>query len=367
MKETFIYVMLFSLALLAFDYHENPAECARLVRAIESLVAPRSAAPAGPVAPADQAAPSDQSTPSSPTDNGATSPSPLVPVEATASAQPATPGQPTPPAPESVAAPSPDQAPAAATSGAGKPWAPPDVLPAQPNWTWTTADGKTYENVVITKVELNSVSITHSAGVAHLDPALLPPDIQKQLNFDAAAAAAATAEEQREEQHPYYSFAERTDAQALARQRHWPLAWLASISLFATENPSINPAADATQMAIRVLKSRVVIIFIDGNGELDALPDPVRDQLFIPDDNPMPAGHHYWSPKVVFSNPDATRTLGRVCYTQMKAEGEAAIDAALSAFPKDPDVQTMVNGNPASETQATPPASSPAGTEPAAK
>jgi len=71
-----------------------------------------------------------------------------------------------------------------------KAWAPPDVMPAQPNWTWETSDGKTYQNVVVTKIEPDTVTITHSMGVAHIPIALLPADIQNQLNYDPNTASA---------------------------------------------------------------------------------------------------------------------------------------------------------------------------------
>jgi nucleoredoxin len=70
-----------------------------------------------------------------------------------------------------------------------KPWVPPDVMPAQPNWTWTALDGKTYQDVVVTKIEADTVTITHSMGVAHIPINLLPPDIQRQLNYDPHAVS----------------------------------------------------------------------------------------------------------------------------------------------------------------------------------
>jgi hypothetical protein len=93
-------------------------------------------------------------------------PAPVVPV---AVAPP-----PVAPAP----APAPTPAPAAP-----KPWTAPDVMPAQPNWTWTTTDGRTYQNVVVTKMEADSVTITHSLGVAHIQVFFLPPELKKQLNY----------------------------------------------------------------------------------------------------------------------------------------------------------------------------------------
>ena len=70
-----------------------------------------------------------------------------------------------------------------------KPWTPPAVMPAQPNWTWTTSDGTTYQDVVVTKIEPDTVTITHSFGVAHIPMILLPQDIQKKLNYDPHASA----------------------------------------------------------------------------------------------------------------------------------------------------------------------------------
>jgi nucleoredoxin len=70
-----------------------------------------------------------------------------------------------------------------------KPWTPPAVMPAQSNWTWTTSDGTTYQDVVVTKIEPTTVTITHSLGVAHIPISSLPADIQKKLNYDPAAAS----------------------------------------------------------------------------------------------------------------------------------------------------------------------------------
>jgi hypothetical protein len=40
----------------------------------------------------------------------------------------------------------------------------------------------------VTKIEADTVTITHSTGVAHIRIILLPPDMQKQLNYDPQAA-----------------------------------------------------------------------------------------------------------------------------------------------------------------------------------
>ncbi len=79
--------------------------------------------------------------------------------------------------------PVPFYSPANPSPDAFKPWAAPDVMPSQLNWTWTTSDGKTYQNVVVTKMEADKVTITHSLGVAHIPVSQLPPDVKKQLNY----------------------------------------------------------------------------------------------------------------------------------------------------------------------------------------
>ena len=76
---------------------------------------------------------------------------------------------------------------------------PPDPLPARDNWTWSTLDGKTYQNVVVAKVEPDCVTILHHDGGARIDMANLPPDIQKQLNYDPSLAESASQERVQED------------------------------------------------------------------------------------------------------------------------------------------------------------------------
>jgi nucleoredoxin len=67
-------------------------------------------------------------------------------------------------------------------------WKPPATIPAHPNWTWYTHDGNVYRNVVITEVGPNDVTITHSLGVAHISPDLLPADVRNELESSPGAA-----------------------------------------------------------------------------------------------------------------------------------------------------------------------------------
>ena len=228
-----------------------------------------------------------------------------------------------------------------------KKWTPPAVIPAQPNWTWTT-DDKTYQNVVITKIDAANVTITHSLGVTQLDIATLPADIQKQLNYDPTAAAATKAELQRESDHPYFPMSNIADAEALAKQMHWPIAWLfSSLDAFSVQNPSPDTWEGMTQVALNDLKTQTIVIFEKGNEELPLVPPAIIAELFHLDDGPLPGGHHYEPPKIVFSSPDATKTFGRVAYTQIKSAGMAPIDAILSNIQTDAAIQAILNGQPA--------------------
>src|ERR1700683_1190184 len=154
-----IFLIIFVLLLVAvsgYAYSKDPAGCAKLgadfaviFRTLIGSAPTPDQAPLTPVAP---------------------KPAAIVPASSSA------------PAPAPVTATPPPVPPPV------KAWAPPAVFPAQPNWTWTAQDGTTYQNVVITKVEPDTVTITHSMGVAHLPISTVPPDIQKQLNYDPVAA-----------------------------------------------------------------------------------------------------------------------------------------------------------------------------------
>lgn len=77
----------------------------------------------------------------------------------------------------------------AATASAPSTWTPPSPIPAKPNWTWTTTDGAVYKNVKIVSLDPVNVTILHEDGGTQLPISKLPPDLQKQLNYDPQAAA----------------------------------------------------------------------------------------------------------------------------------------------------------------------------------
>ena len=138
----------------------------------------------------------------------------------------------------------------------------------------------------------------------------------------------------REQAHPYYTFAELPEAQRVARQLHRPLAWIdGNLAALALPNPPYNSEDELTQMAVNHLKPLAVTIFLGADTNLSALSPVIRDQqLFQLDDGPLPDGHHFYVPKIAFSDPEVTKALGRVSYTQMAASREAAIDSVLQSF-----------------------------------
>ena len=73
----------------------------------------------------------------------------------------------------------------------------PSPMPSgPPKLTITTIDGQRYDDVVITRVDSESISFEHSAGLATVDLAKLPPDLQKRFNYDPQKAAAEKAAKQ---------------------------------------------------------------------------------------------------------------------------------------------------------------------------
>jgi monoamine oxidase len=100
--------------------------------------------------------------------------------------------------------------------------------------TIITLSGEKFENGVVTRVEPDAVTITHSAGVARIPFSNLPPELRTQLGFDAeklaafnaaqAAAAKARAEAEAQQQKNARAEQQRIDsrrAHKLAALRRW--------------------------------------------------------------------------------------------------------------------------------------------------
>jgi hypothetical protein len=88
---------------------------------------------------------------------------------------------------------------------------------------------------------------------------------------------------------------------------------------------------DLTQMALHDLPGQAVIVFFDATN-MGPVPGIVHAQDHVPDDGPLEGGAAWIAPKIVFTNPAVTRVLGRVSHTQMKANGEMAINSVLQAI-----------------------------------
>jgi len=134
----------------------------------------------------------------------------------------------------------------------------------------------------------------------------------------------------------YYDISDTATAQAEARQLKLPLAYLGSFPECLTDAaPNPGGQSDLTQMALATLQGNAVVIFFDGRN-MAPVPAIIHAQYHIQDDGPLPGGAAWNSPKVVFSNPDITKILGRVSHTQMLAGRAAPLYTALQAIRDDP-------------------------------
>ncbi len=187
------FVLLFVLLLLGtgiYAYQNNPDGCARLGSDLKADL-PGIAADVVTIFTSDKAAPETKTPKTAPSStNGAPTPDGALPKAAPSSTDA------TPAAPGAGASDASPETAAAAPAASG--WTPPTTIPSQPDWTWTTSQG-TFNWVHIVKVEADRVTILHMHGQAVVPISELPPDLQKQLNYDPAAAIAASTERKKKE------------------------------------------------------------------------------------------------------------------------------------------------------------------------
>jgi hypothetical protein len=133
----------------------------------------------------------------------------------------------------------------------------------------------------------------------------------------------------------YYSLDARTDAETEARHRVLPLVWLVAFpqDLKKEVAPSITRAY-LTQMALRSLHNRAVVILADA-GNLGALPDLVAKQVRTNEEDDLLKNPRLFFPKLIFTNPEASRPLGRVSFRQLVRERDVEINAELVAIGND--------------------------------
>jgi hypothetical protein len=133
-----------------------------------------------------------------------------------------------------------------------------------------------------------------------------------------------------------YDIADRDKAQAEARDRNLPLAWLGGFhdDLKATDVER-GSEAELTQMALTYLQGQAVVIFFEGSN-MGPVPAIVHAQDHMADDGSLEGGASWLAPKIVFTNSQVTRALGRVSETQMKNDRESAISTVLQKILRDP-------------------------------
>jgi len=86
--------------------------------------------------------------------------------------------------------------------------------------SWTTTDGKTYQEVKVVRVEDDAVTILCKDGGALVPIAKLPPPLQKRFSYDPAKAkVAAAARADQEAQNAKQLQAEIDQAQKLKQQQ----------------------------------------------------------------------------------------------------------------------------------------------------
>jgi hypothetical protein len=157
----------------------------------------------------------------------------------------------------------------------------------------------------------------------------------------------------------YHDISDTPAAQAEARQRHLPLAYLGGFSDSLTDgSPEPGSQADLSQMALATLQDKAVVIFFDGRN-MGPVPAVVHAQYHIQDDGPLPNGAAWDVPKIVFSDPDITHTLGRVSHTEMKAGRDVPILSALQVIRNDPHVLDSSSAPPVAPPPASPSAPPP--------
>ena len=110
---------------------------------------------------------------------------------------------------------------------------------------------------------------------------------------------------------PSYDISSTAAAQDEARARKLPLAYLGIIPGVLTEaSPQPNSDADLSQLALNTLQGRAVVITFDGRN-MAPVPGLIHMQFHQPDDGPLQGGAAWLVPKIVFSDPGITKTLGR--------------------------------------------------------
>jgi hypothetical protein len=224
---------------------------------------------------------------------------------------------------------------------------------------WTTTDGNTYSDVTVRSVDGDTVTISDQNGNDTISFSSLPPKFQKKARYFAAKANGTAGP-------AYFLIAQADKAEALARQLHFPVAWLSSHSSYLDPNyTTVEGDAEATRMALATLQGQAIVIFVNGNDDMGRVPPNVHHEGFSQkDDGPLPDGASYNVPKIIFSSPDVKQLWGRVSSTQIKGKGKEAILSAVDAIDNDPAAQAVLAGGASNAAAGTRSAPSPSPSAP---
>lgn len=133
---------------------------------------------------------------------------------------------------------------------------------------------------------------------------------------------------------PYYDVTQIDEAKVAARQRTLPLAWM-GISPHELDGSTNGSFGHISQALLPILSDRTVVILFEGP-QSNRVPPDIYAQFALMDDGVLPNGHHWNSPKVVFTNPEGTKILGRISNTQMQRDGiDVAVSSALQIIRND--------------------------------
>jgi hypothetical protein len=134
----------------------------------------------------------------------------------------------------------------------------------------------------------------------------------------------------------YYQLEDRDKAQAEARQRMLPLVWLVAFPNDLTKpTGSYLTRAYITQMALTSLEGRAVIITADAN-QLGSLPALIQKEVRTNERDDVLKNPRVYYPKLIFTNPEATKSLGRVSCRQLVRERDVEINVELLTIGNDP-------------------------------
>jgi hypothetical protein len=148
----------------------------------------------------------------------------------------------------------------------------------------------------------------------------------------------------------YYTMDDLKDAESEAKDHHIPIVWLASSpECLMEKSPPKKSSGDMTQMAVKYLsgdqmRAKVVLVCINWDKEADIVPPAVVDQFNQYDDGPLQDNAFLLYPKLVISNFDGSKVVGRLSVTEMQVNRELTIYNKLNTIFHDINAQAAILG-----------------------